>query len=65
MLVITVADRGRGIENVEKAMEPFYTTDREGERSGMGLPIMQAFSDSMKLVSKPGFTKVTMRKKLP
>ena len=28
MLVITVADRGRGIENVEKAMEPFYTTDR-------------------------------------
>lgn len=63
-LVISVTDRGRGIENIEKAMEPFYTTDREGERSGMGLPIMQAFTDSIRIVSKKGGTRVVMRKKL-
>ncbi len=64
-LVISVTDKGRGIENVEAALEPFFTTDREGERSGMGLPIMQAFSDSLRIVSRPGYTKVTMKKKMP
>ena len=64
-LVITVTDRGRGIENVERAMEPFFTTDRAGERSGMGLPIMRAFSDSFRITSRPGLTRVVMRKKLP
>ena len=64
-LVMSVTDHGRGIDNVPAAMEPFFTTDREGERSGMGLPIMNAFSDSMRIVSRPGFTRVTMRKKLP
>jgi len=64
-LVISVTDHGKGIPNVQEAMEPFFTTDREGERSGMGLPIMKAFSDSFRLVSRPGCTKVTMRKKLP
>lgn len=63
-LVISVTDRGRGIENIEKAMEPFFTTDREGERSGMGLPIMQAFTDSIRIVSKKCGTRVVMRKKL-
>ena len=64
-LLVSVTDHGRGIEDVEKALEPFYTTDREGERSGMGLPIMQAFSDSLRLISRPGFTRVTMKKRLP
>lgn len=64
-LVMSVTDRGRGIENVSAAMEPFFTTDREGERSGMGLPIMNAFSDGMRITSRPGFTRVTMRKKMP
>lgn len=63
-LLIRVTDRGRGIENVEKAMEPFFTTDREGERSGMGLPIIRAFCDSVRVVSRPGFTRLTMKKKL-
>ena len=63
-LLIRVTDRGRGIENVEKAMEPFFTTDREGERSGMGLPIIRAFCDSIRVVSRPGFTRLTMKKKL-
>ncbi len=64
-LVIAVTDRGQGIENVDEAMQPFFTTDKEGERSGMGLPIMQAFSDSLRITSRPGCTKVVMRKKLP
>jgi anti-sigma regulatory factor (Ser/Thr protein kinase) len=51
-------------EDVEKAMEPFFTTDREGERSGMGLPIIRAFCDSVRVVSRPGFTRLTMKKKL-
>lgn len=63
-LVIRVTDRGRGIENVEKAMEPFFTTDREGERSGMGLPIIAAFCSSLRITSKPGLTRLVMKKKL-
>ena len=63
-LVISVTDRGRGIADVEAAMEPFFTTDREGERSGMGLPIIAAFSDSLRILSRPGFTRITMKKKL-
>lgn len=62
-LTVTVSDRGKGIENIEKAMEPFFTTDREGERSGMGLPIMDAFSDSMRITSRPGLTKVVMKRR--
>lgn len=63
-LQIRVTDKGRGIENVEKAMEPFFTTDREGERSGMGLPIIRAFCDSVRIVSRPGYTRISMKKKL-
>ena len=63
-LTIRVTDKGRGIENVEEAMEPFYTTDREGERSGMGLPIISAFSDSLRIFSRKGLTRVTIKKKL-
>ena len=64
-LIIVVRDRGRGIEDVDKAMQPFFTTDREGERSGMGLPIMDAFTDKMKIISSPAGTKVVMKKRLP
>ena len=63
-LSVSVTDHGRGIADVEKALEPFYTTDREGERSGMGLPIIRAFCDSVRVVSRPGFTRLTMKKKL-
>ncbi len=63
-LQIRVTDKGRGIENVEKAMEPFYTTDKEGERSGMGLPIIRAFCDGMRIVTRPGYTRISMKKKL-
>ncbi len=63
-LIITVTDRGCGIPDIEEAMQPFFTTDAEGERSGMGLPIMDAFSDSLRLTSSPKGTRVTMKKKL-
>lgn len=60
-VTITVADRGVGIPDVERARQPFFTTDREGERSGMGLPIMEAFSESFRIASSPKGTRVTMK----
>ncbi|MDD4125422.1 MAG: anti-sigma F factor [Eubacteriales bacterium] len=53
-VVITVRDKGCGIENVAKAMEPLYTTAPEEERSGMGFTIMQALTDDVRVISKPG-----------
>lgn len=49
-----IKDKGCGIESLERAMEPLYTTDPENERSGMGLPIMKTFSDTFKLRSAVG-----------
>lgn len=60
---ITVSDRGVGIENVEQAMEPMFTTGREDERAGLGFSVMQSFMDKVKVYSKPGKgTRVTMYK---
>lgn len=62
---IVVKDNGKGIENVEKAKEPFYTTKPELERSGMGFSFMEAFMDSVLVESKPGVgTEVTMFKSI-
>jgi len=62
---IKVRDRGCGIENVEKAMEPLFTTAPEEERSGLGFSVMQSFTDSLKVKSECGKgTTVIMRKKL-
>lgn len=64
-LRITVRDRGCGIPDVHKAMEPLYTTDPAGERSGMGFSIMENFMDTLRVHSVPGKgTKITMTKKL-
>ena len=64
VIEITVRDFGRGIENIEKAREPMFTTGGD-ERSGMGFTIMESFTDSMKVKSKVGKgTTVTMRLKL-
>ena len=54
LIKIIIKDKGRGIENVKQAMEPLFTTDESGERSGMGFPIMQSFMDKIKVVSKTG-----------
>ena len=65
ILTVTVKDTGVGIADVEKAMEPMFTTAPEGDRSGMGLSFMEAFMDQVKVVSAPGEgTTVTMRKKI-
>ena len=53
-LHISVSDKGRGIEDVEKAMQPFYTTAPEYERSGMGFSVMESFMDSVRVKSVPG-----------
>ncbi len=59
---VTVRDRGCGIEDIERAREPLFTTDAAGERSGMGFPIMESLSDRFKVVSKRGAgTIVTMQ----
>ena len=64
VLEIRVTDRGCGISDVKRAMEPMYTTGGE-ERSGMGFTIMSSFTDSLKVKSAPGRgTTVTMAKKL-
>ena len=63
-LRVVVADRGVGIENVEKAMEPMYTTGGP-ERAGLGYAVMESFTDKMKVSSKPGKgTRVTMTKRM-
>lgn len=62
---IEIRDRGCGIEDIKTAMQPLYTTDREGERSGMGFTVMESFTDRLTVVSSPGRgTKVTMIKTL-
>lgn len=63
--VITVEDTGVGMEDIQKAMEPFFTTKPELERSGMGFAFMEVFMDDMQVESQLGMgTKVTMKKKI-
>ena len=60
---IVVEDRGNGIEDVEQAMQPMYTSKPELERSGMGFSFMESFMDSLDVVSIKGEgTKVVMTK---
>jgi stage II sporulation protein AB (anti-sigma F factor) len=64
VLEMTVRDWGRGIDNVEQARQPLYTTGGE-ERSGMGFTIMSSFMDKLRVRSQPGKgTSVTMRKRI-
>lgn len=62
---IKIRDKGCGIEDVEKAMEPLFTTAPEEERSGLGFSVMQSFTDRLRVKSERGKgTTVIMRKKL-
>lgn len=64
VLRITVRDFGRGIDDVEKAMEPCFSTGTD-DRAGMGFTIMESFSDRLRVSSKPGKgTKVVMERKI-
>ncbi len=62
-VTVVVEDYGKGIENLDEALEPFFTTSRDDERSGMGFTIIQTFTDSMCVTSKVSEgTTVTMKK---
>ena len=62
---IEVRDRGVGIADIEEAKKPLFTTDHSGERSGMGFAVMQSFTDSVKVSSRPGQgTRVVLTKVL-
>ena len=62
---IEIRDKGYGIDDITTAMQPLYTTDPDGERSGMGFTVMETFCDKVRVVSKNGKgTKVVLIKKL-
>ncbi len=64
-VTITVEDYGKGIEDIEKAMEPLYTSKPECERSGLGFTVMESFMDNIEVSSLPGEgTRITMYKDL-
>ena len=65
VLEVSVSDRGRGIDDIPRAMQPFFTTQPEKERSGMGFSVMQTFMDGVQVESAPGEgTTVRMTKRL-
>ena len=64
-VVITVQDKGCGIADIEKAMQPLYTSRPQEERSGLGFSVMQSFTDKLRVSSKPGRgTRVVLEKTL-
>ena len=63
-ITIIIEDYGKGIKNVEQAMEPLYTSKPELERSGMGFTVMESFMDTLEVFSEyEKGTKVIMKKK--
>lgn len=60
---ILIVDHGVGIPDVKRAMEPFFTTKPNEERSGMGFTIMQTFMDEVAVDSKDGETRVKLLKR--
>ena len=63
-IVIKIKDKGCGIENLEQAMEPLFTT-AGGERAGLGFAMMESFTDKIKVTSKVGKgTTVTLTKRI-
>lgn len=64
-MYVEVEDAGKGIPDIAQAMEPFYTSHPEQERSGMGFAVMQTFMDDVEVTSAPGQgTCVRMRKRI-
>ena len=62
-VTVEISDNGKGIENIEMAKQPLYTSKPNLERSGMGFTIMESFMDSLKVESVLGVgTKITMKK---
>lgn len=64
-VIIRIKDKGCGIEDINKAMEPLYTTAPEQERAGLGFAVMQSFTDNVKVRSTVGKgTSITLTKRL-
>lgn len=64
-IIVEISDTGKGIENIDIAREPLYTTKADLERSGMGFTIMESFMDTLNVESILGLgTKVTMTKEI-
>ena len=64
-LEVVIRDKGVGIQDVKKAMEPMFTSDTSGERSGMGFSFMEAFMDGVQVESSLGRgTTVRMKKRI-
>lgn len=64
-IYIRIRDKGCGIDDLDQAMEPMFTTCKTGERSGLGFTVMQSFMDKLRVTSKKGKgTTVTLTKKL-
>lgn len=65
LIVVEVVDKGCGIVDIEKAIEPLYTTKSELERAGMGFAFMEAFMDKLEVESTLGEgTKIRMEKEI-
>ena len=65
LIRVEIRDRGCGIPDIKTAMQPLYTTDKTGERSGMGFAVMGSFMSRLHVSSKPEKgTRVTMWKQL-
>ena len=65
MLTVDIVDNGCGIEDIEQARQPFYSSDPGLERSGMGFTVMESFMDKLQVTSEEGKgTAVTMTKYL-
>ncbi|MCH5303228.1 MAG: anti-sigma F factor [Ruminococcus sp.] len=65
LVIIKIRDKGVGIEDVELAMQPLFTSAKDEERAGLGFAVMQSFMDSVKVRSVPEKgTSVTLMKKI-
>lgn len=63
-VTIQVIDKGVGIEDIEKAKQPLYTSLEEDERAGLGFTIIESMMDEMHIISKPGEGTTIMMKKV-
>jgi stage II sporulation protein AB (anti-sigma F factor) len=65
IVTVLIEDEGKGIEDLEQARQPMFTTKPDMERSGMGFTIMESFMDTIEIHSVPGSgTSIVMRKTL-
>lgn len=64
-VIIKIRDKGVGIEDINKAMQPLFTTAESEERAGLGFAVMQSFTDSVRVISKlDKGTTVTLTKRI-